>query len=89
MIPRINHVIGTDYSREEWDYYLNEHRMTLVLDSYRLQERPTKRHGWRSVKWWDRLARPGTEQMDRADVPTPDHVKAEVLRKFREMITVE
>jgi hypothetical protein len=89
MIPRVDYEIATDHSREEWRYWLDERGMMLVLDSYKMQVRPTKRHGWRSVRWWERLARKGTKQMDRADVPTPAEVRAEVLRKFRESITIE
>jgi hypothetical protein len=89
MIPRIKHEIATDLQREEWSYYLMEKDMCLVLDEYTRFERPTKRHGWKDVAKWRRLVHRRHEEMHREDVPVPDEVRAEVLRKLRDMITIE
>jgi hypothetical protein len=91
MIPHIDHEAIADLKKRVWRYWLDPYKMRLELDHFTQLERPTKRHGWQIVEEWDRLARPQDRggKMKRADVPVPESVRDDVLRRFRESITIE
>jgi hypothetical protein len=91
MIPHIEHEAVADLKKRKWRYWLDERKLCLVLDRFWQYERPTKRHGWRVVEEWDRLARRQDRggEMNREDVPVPESVREEVLHQFRESITIE
>jgi hypothetical protein len=81
----ITHETGNDLHKETWHYWFNDSRLKLILDWYKMEDRPTKRHGWKVVCKLER----GYGQMSDVAMPVPDEVRAEVLRKFRELITIE
>jgi hypothetical protein len=77
-----------DLNRQVWqfdfmDYY---NKPLVVLNYYRLQSRPTKRHNWRNSEYWERLGRGSSLKMD--EVPLPDDVKQEALQAFMGQVRI-
>lgn len=93
MMHNIRHEIISENGlrKEIYRYWFDDRIMRLVLDLYLVEEKATKRHGWRVVARWQRTGRPeGTVQnIRREDVPQRDDVRREVLRQFVESITIE
>jgi hypothetical protein len=81
----ITHETGNDLHKETWRYLFNDSTLQLILDAYTMEDRPTKRHGWKVVWKWDGW----TYNVSRESVPVSHELRAEVLRKFRDMITIE
>lgn len=74
---------------ERWAFYL--HYNNLVVNSYSVIERESKRHKWKMLKQWSR--HPDRNSMLRQnDVPLTDAIKvqakAEFLRQLEEAVTV-
>lgn len=74
--------------KETYQYYFNEREMRLMLDDYWAEDRYSGRHGWREVGRWNRHQE-HFGAIRRTDIPQRDDVKADVLRRFVEAITVE
>ena len=64
--------------QETWRFWLND-RLCLVLNYYERAERPTKRHGFKVLGKWDRLAsfRRGNTLPEKPAVP--DEVRAAIM----------
>lgn len=87
MIPKLEIIVGDDLRQQVWQYWFNEREMCLWLEVYKVMERPSKSHKMKEVESWRGWS--SRDTLKRKDVPVPDEVKAEVLAKFRAMITVE
>jgi hypothetical protein len=74
--------------KEIWRYWFNDQDMKLVLDTYGVAERPSKRHNFQPIKQWSRQGH-WSQNMKFEDVPVRDDVRAEVLRQFVARVTVE
>lgn len=73
-------------SRQVWEFWLNG-SVQLVLDIYRVEQRPTRRHGWRATGVHNRLQPRASTIMER-DTPLPTDVVAEALQQVRERLSV-
>jgi hypothetical protein len=95
MIGPINHeVISADgLNKHFYQYWFNDRDLKLVLDHYRHEYKPTKRHQWRKLQAWDRQGGSSQwasrNQIERDAIPNLDTVRAEVLKKFIEQITID
>lgn len=83
----------TDLHQTMYIFYLidndnNRAKLRLVLDQYEDQQRLTKRHGWKSVRRYERL-NSRTNNLARTDITVPDDVIQEALDYIRANITVE
>lgn len=75
-------------SQQEWRFYFLDRDATLYLDTYILSERPTTRHKFKWAKYYNRTdGRSNTIKLP--DVPLPDDVSAEAMRKLVEMVSVK
>lgn len=74
---------------ERWSFYLLYNK--LVVNSYSIIERETKRHKWKTLKQWSRH-HDRNSMLRQNDVPLTDAIKvqakAEFLRQFEETVTV-
>jgi len=95
MSGPINHeVISEDgLNKVFYQYWFRNDTFQLVLDHYRHENKPTKRHNWRVTAKWDRLEARYWEsdntRIKRDAIPNLDTVRVEVLRKFVEQITID
>lgn len=78
----IEHISEDGLSRSEWRYY-NLKNLEMTLDWIIHQSRPSKRHGWRTVKKWERIMRRDCT-MEREE--SPQWVKDEVRRRINDAI---
>ena len=72
-------------SQQRWDFWLND--LNLVLNDYITEKRETKRHGWKTAKFFDRLDR-RSSNIEQAAVPLPPDVVSDVLEQVRSKLTV-
>jgi hypothetical protein len=79
-----------DLTQEVWSFWFDD-RDTLVLDSYRFQERKTKRHGWKSQSVWDRINYNRTTNIERPAIPlwVQAQAKADFIAQFSAGLKVE
>lgn len=63
--------------------YFNLNELDMVLDSIYHFQRPSKRHGWKRVKKWDRIL--GRDNTMNREEP-PQWVKDEVRRRMNDAI---
>lgn len=79
--PRHEHIAGGDLIREVYVFTSYDDRVHLA--EYRIQERATKRHKWRTVKCWYRL----DKRASNIDKPTvPEALQQEALEAIRNLI---
>lgn len=65
--------------KKTWTFWYYKH--ALVLDSFSLWERPSKRHKFNAVSYYMRLDERHSPT-SRDDVEIPDDVRDEAVRKF-------
>ena len=78
-----------DLGQKVWTFWFND-RDTLVLDTYKVQVRATKRHKWMTQDLWTRqFARDCT--IERPAVPdwVKVQVKADLLAQMESILKVE
>lgn len=88
---------GDDLNRQVWKFWPNSEirRVDIILDGYSVQNRPTKRHGWKTVTEYDRTSRKGWSPNGHRlialdEVPVlPSDVVEEVMAKFMATVTVK
>lgn len=81
--------LSTDLSRSVWkfgDVFRND-SIYLVLNTLVFQNRQTKRHGWVTVKHWERILRRDNTISDE-EVIIPPTVKEEAIRIMQHRIFV-
>jgi len=72
---------------EKWVMYLNE-KLIAVIDSYTYLTRPSKRHGWKIEKQYERIfGRNSTIKIH--DVPFDENVISEVKAKIIDLIQIK
>lgn len=64
----------------KWCFYYFASRHELVLDHYIESSRPTKRHKFRTDRFWGRLERRSRTIHEAPAVP--DHIKNKAIEKF-------
>lgn len=66
--------VTKETSRIVWRFQVligNSDNVQLVLSEYLFQNRPSKRHNWKTVKRWDRLMnRQNTISLEEVDLPS-------------------
>lgn len=66
---RFTQIQNNGLVQEVFTFRLTEH-LKLVLDTYRLQSRQTTRHGWKSIKWYQRnMLRDSTITFNEISIP--------------------
>lgn len=69
--------------KTEYRYRMRED-LKVELDRTMHFERPTKRHGWRVIKFWSRLSICRDNTMEREE--PPQDVKDEIRRKINDAL---
>lgn len=64
-------------TKEVWEFWFYDRDMTLYLDSYRVFERLTKRHGYKCIFDYTRINQRNNTIKSITDVPWPDDVVKE------------
>jgi hypothetical protein len=90
----INHDVKIDdLNKNTYKFYLSDRNGVLILDSYHIMTRPTKRHKFRSVNFYDRFSRKEqpwrNDKIERADVPLTDQMKQSIIQKLISQISFE
>lgn len=78
----VEEVAADQLSKVSYRYY-NLNDLDMVLDSIYHYWRPSKRHGWKRIKQWDRICGRGNN-MSREE--PPQSVKDEVRRRINDAI---
>lgn len=73
--------------REIWSFWYYDNRHAIVLDGYRQEERPSKRHKYQVESMYSRL-RSREAKIEEADVPLPEDVVKEAIDKFNSSLRV-
>lgn len=79
----------TGLAREVWTFWFHDSRDTLFLDSYAYEERASRRHKHKVVRFYDRMSHrqyPGRIQVH--EVPLPEGLFEQAKVKFVEQIKV-
>lgn len=77
----IEHASVLGLSSTQWRFWYDDRNHALVLDSYTLFERQSKRHKFRPISSWVRLNR-RMSAMEAKDVPLPVRVIDEARSQF-------
>lgn len=81
MSRAFEHIIGDKLSRGVYRFYLLDRG--VVLDEFRIEDRPTARHGWNTSKVWERLNE-RDRTISRPEVPL--EAAAAAVEHFRSQI---
>ena len=76
-----------EFNQEVFRFYFDENRNTLYLDYYGWRHRDTKRHGWKTNKYYYRLRERESNMMEE-EVLLSDAVKEMAIKQFTEQLTV-
>jgi hypothetical protein len=79
-----------DLAQEVWSFWFDD-RDTLVLDAYKFQERPSKRHKWVTQAIWTRIDNRRNSTIKNPSVPEciQAQAKADFLAQFESILKVE
>jgi hypothetical protein len=76
-VIKVTRTSKDELTQQEWGFIFFERELEIVLNSYVVRIRPTKRHGWKVKAQYtsmgydrDRMA----VEIAKADVPAPDDV---------------
>ncbi len=75
-----------DLTREVYIFYYHHDKRTIILDSYSLENRETKRHKFRTKKIYSRKGH--GSNLKESEVVLPEEIKQQALEKFISRITV-
>lgn len=91
MIPRVTVYQEAKLLRIVYVFWLDEYTMTLVLDEYREENRPSRRHNWRVEDQWSRLSSRNRTAgyIRREDIQIPELIRQAAWNEFTGKITVE
>lgn len=79
---------GTELQTEEWRFIIIESK--IILDSYALKVRETKRHKFQLEKAYTRIGDRGygSGRLKATEVPLSEELKAEAKQKYVDSLTV-
>ncbi len=91
MNTEIENVDEDGLCRKVWSFWFYPDRCALVLDSYVMEVRASRRHGWRKIKGYSRLGI-GMHRVENAlsleEVPLSDGLKARAIAEFAAKVRV-
>jgi hypothetical protein len=79
-----------DLAQEVWSFWFDD-RDTLVLDSWRFENRKTKRHKWVTQSVWTRLSISRHSTVERPSIPLwiQTQAKSDFIAQFSAGLKVE
>lgn len=88
--PGVSERAAPNLARDVWVFWYDDRRHALVVDEFQRQTRPSRRHGWTTVEYYNRVDRRRGRNIPRLAQapPIPPEITAEAKAKFCEPLRV-
>lgn len=75
-----SHLSDDGLSQVEWSFW--RYGSKLLVDRYEVQERPSTRHKFKTVRKWVRLGNARENSIRKEDVPLTDDIRKEAVEAY-------